>query len=118
MHLTLEQAVEYLTVLTYVAAEVVVLFYVAPAWRRLRYRFLALIAIASALGLYTIIGDYTIGRGPSSEEQYYWYWMGRQAVSAVCMICYASGVYLMVRHVLRTHVERRPVFEEEPEQRP
>ena len=114
MHLTLEQVVEYLSFLIYVAAEVVVLFYVAPAWRRLRHRFLALIAIGSALGLYTIIGDYTIARRPSSEEQYYWYWMGRQAASAVCMICYASGVYLMVRHVLRTHVEKRPVFPDLP----
>jgi len=112
MSLALEQSVEYLSALIYIAAEVVVLFYVAPAWRRLRHRFLALIAIASALGLYTTIADYTIGRKPWSDEQYYWYWIGRQAVSAVCMICYASGVYLMVRHLLRAHVERRPVFEE------
>lgn len=112
MQLTLEQVAEYLTVLIYVAAEVVVLFYVAPAWRRLRHRFLALIAIASALGLYTTVADYTIGRKPSSEEQYYWYWMIRQAVMGICMICYASGIYLMVRHVLRSHIERRPVFDE------
>ena len=114
MPLSLEQSAEYLSLLVYVAAEVVVLFSVAPAWRRLRHRFLALIAVGAALGLYSTIADYTIGLKPSSEEQYYWYWMARQAVTAVIMICYSSGVYLMVRHVVRLHVERRPVFAEEP----
>lgn len=105
--MTFEEGLEYFTFVAYIGVEVAVLFNTFSAWKRLRHRFLALLCIGAALGLYVTITDYTLGRHPASPEQYYWYWVARHIVSVASMLFYGTGVFLMVRLLLRSEPGRQ-----------
>ena len=98
--MTFEQSLDYFNFLAFVGVEVVVLFNTLSAWRLLRHRFLAFLCIGAALGLYVTVTDYTLGRNPASQNDYYWYWVARQVVSIASMLFYGAGIFFMVRFLL------------------
>ena len=91
----------------HITADVVVIFYVFPAFRQTGQRAFVLIGSACLLGMFNTVCDHTIGRYPMASTDYLLYRTLRHLTYYVTVIFDTIGIVLLVQSYLR-HFQAKP----------
>jgi hypothetical protein len=94
----------------YFAADIVVLFYVFPAYKRHKRRSLLLLFFASLLSAFVMFYDWTIGMRQLQETDYVILYSLRQVVSIAANILWVTGTLMFLRDFDLARLGRLPVL--------
>ena len=91
--------------LVQVATPVICLFWLLPAWKRLRHVFLANYIVADALALYIVFLDIFITRVSQDERTVFFYWATRDGSYIVGSVFGVIGTVQLISY-LKTQVTK------------
>ena len=92
----------------YITADVVVLFYVLPAYRQTRQRAFVLIGFACLMGIFDTLCDHTIGRYRMATEDRVVYQTLRQFTHYATVFLETFGIVLLTQSYLRRFLTEPP----------
>lgn len=95
--MTFAEFLFYASGIVYVAVNVTVTFYAFPAYKRRRELAFLLLTFSGGLGVFLTVFDYTLGRQPMAQAEYYRWWCARQTAYILDSLCWGAAVLLLLR---------------------